>query len=134
MIIVYTDGAMDGEGWSGAGFTVQNGKYVKEYSIPIGQKRTNHEAEFEAVVEALKICRKEYPLEILSFRLDARVVVDIVEKNYTKNKAFQPYLTEIHDLIEAFPHFFIKWIPQNSNLQADQLARKAIYLNDNENV
>lgn len=130
MIVVYTDGAMDGEGWSGAGIVIHSENNVEEYSLPIGRKKLNQEAEFEAVVRALRMCEQRFPGEILSFRLDARVVVDVMEKNFTKNKTFQPYVKEIQQLSNAFPHIFVKWIPQTDNQQADQLAKQAIHLNE----
>lgn len=130
MIVVYTDGAMDGEGWSGVGIVLHSENNVQEHRIPIGRKKLNQEAEFEAVVRALRMCAQKFPGEILSFRLDARIVVDVMEKNFTKNKTFQPYVKEIQQLSSTFPHIFVKWIPQTDNQQADRLAKQAIHLNE----
>jgi len=126
MIVVYTDGAMDGEGRCGIGIVIQHEGDVEYYSIPIGVKGTNQEAEFEGVLQGLRICAKKYPRETLSFRTDARIVVDTIEKNFTRNKVFQPYITSIQQYIRQFPLFFIKWIPEIENKQADRLARQAI--------
>lgn len=130
MLEVYTDGATDAHGWSGIGIVLKQGKEIEEYSFPIGKHSSNHVAEFEAIVRALTICSEQYVGEILSFRLDAQVVVDAVEKNFTRNKAFKPYVKEIQDLSGNFPHLFIKWIPQKDNVHADRLAKRAIYLNE----
>src|SRR5699024_11433271 len=96
MIEVYTDGASVGNpGISGAGIYIKNNNQTLEYSIPLGHM-SNHEAEFHAVIHALKICAKHFPHEILSFRTDSKVVVNLVEKNFTKNKTFKPLLERIH--------------------------------------
>ena len=130
MIVVYTDGAMDGEGNCGVGVVVRREGDVEHYSIPIGKKNTNQEAEFEAVLRGLRICAEKHPRETLSFRTDARVVVDTIEKNFTRNNVFQPYVSSIQEYIRKFPLFFIKWIPENENKQADRLAKHAILQKD----
>lgn len=130
MISVYTDGARNGEGWSGIGIVIHEQDRLHEYRLPIGKKNNNHEVEFEAVVQALEICNRDYPGEIISLRSDSQVVVDTIEKSFTKNKMFQPYLLQIQQLSDVFQHVFIKWIPQNNNQRADFLAKKGIYLNE----
>lgn len=126
MIHVYTDGASKGNpGASGAGILIKNGKTTESYSIPIGVMN-NHEAEFSAVLKALKICKEKYPNEIISLRTDSKTVVDAVEKNYIKNEKLKSYLQQIVENTCQFPYFFIKWIPNNANEHADQLAKKAI--------
>ncbi|WP_026909220.1 reverse transcriptase-like protein [Paucisalibacillus globulus] len=126
MIEVYTDGAASGNpGISGAGIYIKaNGKQY-EYSFPL-KMMTNHEAEFHAVLKALEVCEREFPNEILSFRSDSQTVVQVVDNNHTKNKTFLPLLEEIRNKTEKFPYFFIKWIPEKENKNADKLARKAI--------
>lgn len=127
MIEVYTDGASSGNpGNSGAGIVLKSGKELHEFSFFLGQL-TNHEAEFHAVIKALELCKEKYPGEILSFRSDSKVVVDTINKGYTKNKTFLPLLEKIEELAAGFPYFFIKWIPDKQNTQADRLARNALH-------
>ena len=129
MIEVYTDGAASGDpGPSGAGIYIKNGNDQFEYMFDLGVL-TNHEAEFIAVVKGLEICRKHFPNEILSFRSDSKLVVDVIEKQFTKNSKFRPILATINQLTISFPYFFIKWIPEKQNTNADRLARKAIKRN-----
>lgn len=130
MIEVYTDGASKGNpGISGAGVYIKaNGKNY-EYTFPLGVV-SNHEAEFMAVIKGLEICKESFPDEILSFRSDSQVVVDVIEKDFTKNKAFLPLLEHIREISDHFPYFFIKWIPKTKNKHADQLATQAIHMND----
>ncbi|MGM8366002.1 ribonuclease HI family protein [Virgibacillus sp. W0181] len=126
MITVYTDGASSGNpGPSGAGIYIKHNETYKTYQIPL-DAMSNHEAEFMAVIHALRICNKSFPGEILSFRTDSKIVVDTIEKDYTKNKIFLPLLKEIRKEMNNFPYFFIKWIPEKHNLHADRLARQAI--------
>ncbi|MGY0692438.1 ribonuclease HI family protein [Virgibacillus sp. FSP13] len=128
MIEVYTDGASSGNpGTSGAGIYIKADGNIHEFSFPLSTL-SNHEAEFEAVLKALQVCKEHFPDEILSFRSDSRIVVDVVEKDFTKNQTFLPYLEKIRAEASSFPHFFIKWIPEKKNNHADQLARKAIHL------
>ncbi|MBO1001727.1 ribonuclease HI family protein [Pseudogracilibacillus auburnensis] len=126
MIEVYTDGASNGNpGVSGAGIYIKANGKMDEYSLSLGMM-SNHEAEFYAVIKALEICDKQFPGEILSFQSDSQVVVDTIDKNFTKNKVFQPLLAQIMEKAHSFPYFFIKWIPSKHNIHADQLAKKAI--------
>ncbi|MDY0406793.1 ribonuclease HI family protein [Virgibacillus sp. 179-BFC.A HS] len=128
MIIVYTDGASKGNpGSSGAGIYIKANGEIFEYAIPL-EKMSNHEAEFQAVIEALKICNEKFAGEILSFRSDSKVVVDTIENDRTKNQSFQPLLTKIREIAGSFPYFFIKWVPEKQNIHADQLAKKAIQM------
>lgn len=126
MLEVYTDGAASGDpGLSGAGIYIKQGKTAFEYSIPLGTL-SNHEAEFWAIIKALEICRESFPNEILSFRSDSKLAVDVIEKKFTKNKKFLPLLEKIEQETATFPLFFIKWIPEKQNKNADRLSRRAI--------
>jgi len=126
LIIVYTDGASEGNpGKSSVGIVINENGHVLEYSQPIGVM-SNHEAEFWAVIYALDVCLEKFPGEILSFRTDSKIVVDTIEKDYTKNEKFLPLLEKIRDRSQHFPYMFIKWIPTDQNKHADQLAKRAL--------
>ncbi|WP_186577758.1 ribonuclease HI family protein [Aquibacillus kalidii] len=127
MLEIYTDGASSGDpGPSGVGVVIKNGKDIYEYMEYVGIL-SNHETEFHAVIKALEICSKEFPNEILSLRSDSKLVVDVIEKDFTKNQKFQPLLEQIQVKAQSFPYFFIKWIPEKQNKNADRLARRAIH-------
>lgn len=133
MIEVYTDGASKGNpGPSGIGIVIKADKKLYEYAFLVGNL-SNHEAEFHAVIKGLELCKTYFPNDILSFRTDSKVVVDTIEKNYTKNTAFLPLLTSIQEQIMEFPYFFIKWIPEKQNYLADRLARNIIQKESNRN-
>jgi ribonuclease HI len=129
MIEVYIDGASAGDpGNSGAGIYIKNNGENQSFSIPLGVKE-NHEAEFLACLKALQIC-KEKDYHVLSFRSDSQAVVNAVEKEYARNKKYKVLLEDILQLTKEFDLFFIKWIPSKENKRADELARKAIHLNE----
>ncbi|WP_054859386.1 MULTISPECIES: reverse transcriptase-like protein [Gracilibacillus] len=126
MIEIYTDAATrNNPGPSGIGVFIKSSKEQHNLSEYIGHY-SNHEAEFIAVIKALEFCQERYPNEILSFRSDSKVVVETIEKRYTKNQAFQILLNKVNHLSAAFPYIFIKWIPEKQNGTADQLAKAAI--------
>ncbi|GIN70114.1 ribonuclease H [Bacillus sp. J14TS2] len=128
MLEVYIDGASAGNpGPSGAGIFIKNEGSTESYSFPLGEME-NHEAEFHALLKALEICVKE-GASIVSVRSDSSAVVQAVERQFVRNKKYQPFLSEILHTITEFDLFFIKWIPSKENKQADLLARKAIHLN-----
>lgn len=134
MIEVYIDGSSRGSGSrdiSGAGIFIKNDGTIYEYIVPLPEM-TNHEAEFHAVIEALNICRKKFPNEIISCHSDSRLVVDAIDKTYVKNERYKQLLATIMEKAAIFPYFFIKWIPSNQNKHADQLAKRAIYEQLNE--
>ncbi|MFD1038824.1 ribonuclease HI family protein [Virgibacillus byunsanensis] len=129
MIEVYTDGAASGDpGLSGAGIYIKKDGNHYEHAFPLGML-SNHEAEFHAVIKGLQVCQEYFPNEILSFRSDSKLVVDVIEKDFTKNKMFLPLLEKIKEEASEFPYFFIKWIPEKKNNHADKLARSAIHMN-----
>lgn len=128
LIEVYIDGASAGNpGPSGAGIFIKGNGELENYAIPLGVM-SNHEAEFIAFIEALKIClEKEY--KVVSFRTDSELVNRAVEKEFVKNKAYAPFLEEALRLMNKFDLFFMKWIPSSENKTADNLARTAIRKN-----
>lgn len=126
MLEVYTDGASSGNpGPSGAGVYIKTHGDKHEFSFSLGTM-SNHEAEFRAVLKALEICAEHFPEDILSFRSDSRLVVDTIEKGFTKNPSYEPLLADIQEKTSDFAYFFIKWIPEKQNPHADRLARQAI--------
>ncbi|WP_100372804.1 reverse transcriptase-like protein [Bacillus sp. FJAT-45037] len=128
MIDVYIDGASAGDpGPSGAGvFINYKDGQVEHFSIPL-EVMSNHEAEYEALLHALRIC-VDKGFKHVSFRTDSQLIDQAIEKRYVKKVRYQPYLREALVLIDSFELFFMKWIPSKQNRNADELARKAIQL------
>lgn len=126
MIEVYTDAAASGDpGPSAAGVIIKQGATLIEHSFYLNE-RNNHEAEFLAVIKALEVCREDFPEEIISIRSDAKIVIDTIEKGYTKNEKFSFFLKTIQELEKIFPYVFYKWVPEKKNKNADRVARAAL--------
>lgn len=129
MIEVYIDGASKGNpGPSGAGVFIKGVQPPVQLAVPLGIM-SNHEAEYHALLTALKYCT-EHNYKIVSFRTDSQLVERAVEKQYVKNPLYAPLLDEALKMIQQFDLFFIKWIPSSQNKAADELARKAIQKNE----
>ncbi len=128
MIEVYIDGASTGNpGQAGAGIFIKADGKVDHFSFSLGEM-TSHEAEFGALIKALEIC-SERKYSIVSFRTDSKIVADTIDNRHAKREPFKSLLNEALAYIDTFELFFIKWIPSQNNRTADQLAKKAIFLN-----
>lgn len=127
LIEVYIDGASAGDGGpAGIGILIKGADGVtEEYAIPV-EAVNNHEAEFIAVIEALKLCL-EKNTGMISLRTDSQIVDTALNRHYAKNPLFQPYLAEFEKLETRFDFIFVKWIPSSQNKKADQLAKSAIH-------
>ncbi|MED1205357.1 reverse transcriptase-like protein [Heyndrickxia acidicola] len=129
MAELYIDGASAGDpGPSGAGIFIKNNGQVQRYSIPLGLME-NHEAEFTALIKGLEICL-EQNFTFVSVRSDSSAVVNAVEKGFAKKEKYRALLERTLHLTEAFELFFIKWIPGKENKTADELAKKAVRMNE----
>nr|WP_100399082.1 reverse transcriptase-like protein [Bacillus sp. FJAT-44742] len=126
MIKLFIDGASAGNpGPAGAGvFVKKNDGEVERYSIPLGQA-TNHEAEFYALIEGLKLCVANQ-WHVVSFSTDSKLVDESFEKRYTKKSEYQDLLEEALQLSDQLDLCFVKWIPSTKNKAADQLSKEAV--------
>ncbi|MDA3130076.1 reverse transcriptase-like protein [Aliibacillus thermotolerans] len=127
---VFIDGASAGSpGPAGAGIYIHSKEHNIEehHAIPLGTL-TNHEAEFQALLEALYIC-EERKWEMVFIHTDSQLVEEAVTKEYVKNELYKPYLSQILERLSSQPLFFIKWIPSSQNRMADQLSKRAIQKN-----
>ncbi|WP_263969762.1 reverse transcriptase-like protein [Companilactobacillus kimchii] len=69
-----------------------------------------------------KIIKNGWNDEIVLIHSDSQIVVDSVEKNYSKH--YQPILDEILQSLEQFPSYFIKHIADKDNREAHSLVRQ----------
>ncbi len=132
MVDVYIDGASAGNpGPSGIGILIKfpDGK-AEEHAIPIGEM-SNHEAEFQALIHALTLC-KQKAIRMVSIKTDSQLVDRAYNNRYIKNALYQPLLDQALNLEEAFDFVFVKWVPSGQNKKTDQLARQAIQIQRKE--
>ncbi len=136
-IAIYTDGGARGNPGPAAIGTViaKEGQVFKKYSHFIG-RATNNQAEYEAVIFALKKAKllfgKKKVKEMgIDFFLDSELVVKQLNHQYKiKEKDLQPLFIKIWNLIIDFSQVNFKHIPRGKNKEADRLVNEAL---DNQN-
>jgi len=138
-IIIYTDGGSRGNpGPAAIGVIIEGAaKGAKEYSEFIGET-TNNEAEYQAVIFALKKARqligrgnlKKVEVEI---RMDSELVVRQLRGNYkVEEKNLQPLFMEIWNLRFDFPKIIFKEVPREENQKADRLVNACLTKEENK--
>jgi len=137
-MIVYTDGGSRGNpGPAGIGVAVMDGagNLSKSYSKFLGRK-TNNEAEYEAVIFALEKIRslfgkeKSKKMEV-DMRMDSQLVVRQLNGEYKiENERLAPLFIRIWNLKLDFNKVNFTHVPREQNKEADRLANEAM---DGEN-
>jgi len=132
-IIAYTDGGSRGNpGEAAIGVVILGaGDEKKEYCELIGQK-TNNEAEYQAVIFALKKIKQLVGKEKLKdteveIRLDSELVAKQLNGEYKiEEKNLQLLFMEIWNLKFDFPKVIFKHVFREQNKEADYLVNKAL--------
>ena len=134
-IIIYTDGGSRGNpGPAAAGvmFCNEKGQSIKECSEYLGDKLTNNEAEYMAVIFALKKFKALFSKQLakkseIEIRSDSELLVKQLNAEYkVLNENIQPLFLEIWNLKFDFQKIKFKRIPREKNKQADKLANEAL--------
>jgi len=125
---IYTDGASRGNpGHSAIGAVIYNsdGKKVTEISQYIGIG-TNNNAEYLAVITALKEAQKLYASSVQLF-LDSELIAKQISGDYrVKSPSLQKHFMELAKLISSFQDFKVTHVLRGKNSEADSLANKAL--------
>ena len=129
-LLINTDGGARGNpGPAGIGAIVKYEKKEEKILKYIGEA-TNNQAEYRAVIEALKwvkgnIRESDIVIECL---LDSELIVEQLNQRYKlKNEGLKPLFWEIRDLIMALGgQVSFKYIPREQNKEADKLVNQAI--------
>jgi len=133
-IIIYTDGGSRGNpGLSGVGVVIADstGKTIKEYSQAIG-KKTNNEAEYEAIVLALQKVIHLYGKEKVKnleveMRMDSQLVARQLGGKYKMEaEHLWPLFMKIWNLRVGFGKISFTEISREQNGEADRLANEAM--------
>lgn len=127
MLRIYVDAATKGNPGPSAGGIVITGEGLhKQLHVQIGVC-SNHEAEFKVYLYALEWLNSNHlTTETILIHSDSKIVVQTIEKLYTKNPIFLPYLQQFQELEPLFTLLLTKWIPESQNKGADTLARQAL--------
>jgi len=127
-LIIYTDGGARGNpGPAGIGVLILNDQSEKlaEISEFIGEA-TNNQAEYRAVLKAIKKAG-EYTDNELHFYLDSELVVRQLSGEYrVKNKDLAPMFVKIYNETLGFKKVKFSHIPREKNKEADRLANLAM--------
>jgi ribonuclease HI len=98
---------------------------VDQISKPIGAA-THNEAEYQALIEGLKLAR-DYGVQRIRVYMDSELVVDQVNGVSAVKKA---RLSELHtvasSLVALFTSIRICWVPREMNAEADRLVKDAL--------
>ena len=128
MIRVKTDAAVNGNpGKVGIGIEILYQKQQFLFKENSELLMDNHQAELWAIYRALIILKeKEWHQEMIFLNSDSKFAMMAIEKNYTKQIAYQDILKIVQEERKKFPQLFLEWIPEKENRGADQLARQAL--------
>jgi len=129
LIEVYCDGASRGQGQKrGAGeascaaVVYKNGKEIARYARGLG-RRTNNEAEYEAVINGLLICAMSDLKDPIIYSDSAVVVNQITGKWKCKSEALLPLLVSVKEIQSEY-RFRIQQVPRRRVKEADHYANQ----------
>jgi ribonuclease HI len=134
-IIINTDGASRGNpGKASIGVVFYNEKeqIIKEFGEYLGDSVTNNEAEYQAVIFALKKFKAVFGKEIaktteLEIRADSELMVSQLNGKFKLvNENIQKFFIEIWNLKTEFISVKFKQIPREKNKDADRMANQAL--------
>ncbi len=134
-IIIYTDGGSRGNpGHSGIGVVFCNEKeqQVKSYGEYLGDNLTNNEAEYNAVIFALKKFKALFGKNLaekseIEIRSDSELMVKQLNGEYKiLDEKIQPLFLAVWNLKLDFLKVKFKSIPREKNKEADRLANEAL--------
>ncbi len=133
IINVFTDGGSRGNpGIAGAGAVVKFKNETKKYSQFLGDKITNNEAEYRALILALKkikqlIGKAKAKNANLKCYADSELMVKQLNHQYKlSNENIQQMFLEIWNLMLNFKNVEFFHIPREKNKEADAMANKAM--------
>lgn len=131
-IIIYTDGGARGNpGPAGIGIVIKGGGIEKEYGEYIG-KGTNNEAEYKALIFALKktkslIGKEKAKKAELECFLDSELVVKQLNHEYKiENENMQKFFMEIWNLTLDYGKVAFTHVRREQNKDADRLVNEAL--------
>jgi ribonuclease HI len=124
--IIHSDGASSGNpGPAGIGAVIEFGSKRVEVSKSIGIS-TNNVAEYQAMIEALEVARREGAREV-SLHLDSELVVKQLLGEYrVKNEGLKPFFQKASELLGSFDSYEIRHVRREENREADSLAKRAV--------
>lgn len=133
--IIYTDGGSRGNpGKAAIGVVICNEKEqeVKKYGEYLGDNLTNNDAEYQAIIFALKKFKALFGKKLaentdIEIKADSELVVKQLNGEYRlENPKIQQSFIEIWNLKFDFKSIKFKHIPRERNREADRLVNEAL--------
>ena len=131
-VIMYSDGGSRGNpGPAAIGVVVEKKGETKRYGECIG-KKTNNEAEYEAVIFGMKktrqlVGKKQAKKTKLKCFIDSELVVKQLNHEYKlKDERIQKYFIEIWNLMLDFKAVSFQHVRRELNKQADAIVNEAL--------
>lgn len=134
-IIIYTDGGSRGNpGPAAVGFLFCNEReqIIKKYSEYLGDNLTNNEAEYQAVIYALKKFKALFGKKLaqnteIELRSDSELLVKQLRGEYKiLEPKIQSLFLEVWNLKFDFKKLKFKLISRNKNREADKLVNESL--------
>jgi ribonuclease HI len=134
-IIIYTDGGSrgnPGKAAIGVVFCNEKEEIIKKFGEYLGDNLTNNDAEYQAVIFALKKFKSVFGKELakvaeLEIRSDSELLVNQQNGKYKlENEKIQKFFIEIWNLKIDFASVKFKAIPREKNKEADRLVNEAL--------
>lgn len=131
-VIIYTDGGARGNpGPAAFGVVIQGPFGKKAYAEKLGRK-TNNEAEYEAVIFALKKTKsllggeKAKKTEI-ELRSDSELLVRQLTHRYkVLEENIQPLFLKVWNAVLDFQNVIFRHVPRSENREADRLLNQLL--------
>lgn len=133
--IIYTDGGSRGNpGKAAIGVVIYNEKeqIIKKYGEYLGDALTNNEAEYSAVIFALKKFKAIFGKTLaentdLEIRADSELLVKQINAEYKiLDVKIQKLFMEIWNLKIDFKSVKFKAVPREKNIEADRMVNEAL--------
>ena len=134
-ITIYTDGGSrgnPGKAALGVVFYNEREQIIKKYGEYLGNNLTNNDAEYSAVIFALKKFKALFGKAIaetseVEIRSDSELMVKQLNGEYKiENEKIQKFFIEIWNLKIDFKSIKFKAIPREKNGEADRLVNEAL--------
>ncbi len=127
--VLYCDGASRGNpGEAGAGALLIDEKGHEISLTRYLGKKTNNQAEYEALLLGLEELKKRGAVEV-EVKADSELLVRQLNGQYrVKHEGLVPLYKQAKDVLNSFAKVKIRHIPREQNKKADRLSNEAIDL------
>ncbi|KAK3005784.1 hypothetical protein RJ639_017385 [Escallonia herrerae] len=121
--LLYVDGSSKVRSSRAGLILISPKKFMIEYALHFDFLASNNEAEYEALLEGIRLAHS-LRVDSLLVHSDSQLVVNhILGENGEKDDRMAQYLQEVKTEAAKFKNFAIRHIPRDQNTQADSLSK-----------